>query len=95
MTVKTRDRHCGVTMLQRPWTILAAPDQIRARSAPMLPELWRELDDAVLDYLALGEASPAQIGERLNMSEAAVVSIIAMLASEGRVHISRVALSRD
>ena len=61
----------------------------------MLPELWRELDDAVLEYLALGETSPAQIGKRLGMSEQAAVSIIAMLASEGRVHICRVALTRD
>jgi hypothetical protein len=59
----------------------------------MLPELWRELDDAVLDYLALGEATPAEIGKQLGVSEGAAVSIIAMLATEGRVRICRVGAS--
>jgi DNA-binding IclR family transcriptional regulator len=59
----------------------------------MLPHLWREIDDAVLQYLAIGEATPAEIGERLGMSEAAAVSIVAMLAAEGRVRICRVGLA--
>ena len=59
----------------------------------MLSELWRELDDAVLEYLALGEATPAEIGKRLGVSEGAAVSILAMLATEGRVRICRVGLS--
>jgi hypothetical protein len=59
----------------------------------MLPESWRELDDAVLEYLALGEATPAEIGKRLGMSERSAVSIIAMLANEGRVRICRVGLN--
>jgi hypothetical protein len=67
--------------------------QIRARSVEMLTELWRELDDAVLGYLALGDATPAEIGKQLGISEEAAVSIIAMLAAEGRVRIGRVGLS--
>ena len=59
----------------------------------MMPELWREIDDAVLSCLAIGEASPADIGTRLGISEAAVVSIVAMLAAEGRVRVCRVALA--
>ena len=61
----------------------------------MLPELWREIDDAVLQYLTAGEATPAEIGKHLGVSEGAAVSIIAMLAAEGRVRIRRVALSDD
>lgn len=59
----------------------------------MLSELWRELDDAVLEYLALGEATPAEIAKRLGVSEGAAVSILAMLATEGRVRICPVGLS--
>ena len=59
----------------------------------VIPHLWRELDDAVLDSLARGAATPAEIGQRLGMSEAAVASIVAMLAAEGRVRVCRVALA--
>jgi DNA-binding IclR family transcriptional regulator len=58
----------------------------------MLPDLWRELDDAVLAYLAGGETTPAEIGKQLGVSEAAAASILAMLATEGRVRICRVRL---
>jgi hypothetical protein len=56
----------------------------------MLPELWREIDDAVLACLTTGDATPAEIGKSLGMSEAAAVSIVAMLAVEGRLRICRV-----
>ena len=59
----------------------------------MLPDLWREIDDAVLECLAGGESTPAGIGQRLGMSEAAAMSIVAMLAAEGKVRICRVALT--
>jgi DNA-binding IclR family transcriptional regulator len=55
--------------------------------------LWSEIDDAVLQCLAAGVAAPAEIGERLGMSEAAAGSILAMLAAEGKVMISRARLS--
>ncbi len=58
----------------------------------MIPDIWREIDDAVLQYLATGDATPAEIGQRLGMSEAAAASIVAMLAAEGRVRICRVTL---
>ena len=59
----------------------------------MIPDVWREIDDAVLQCLASGEATPAEIGRRLGLSEAAVVSVVAMLAAEGRVRVCRVALA--
>jgi len=59
----------------------------------MIPDLWAEIDDAVLKCLAIGEATPAEIGRRLGISEAAVVSVVAMLAAEGRVRVCRVALA--
>ncbi len=59
----------------------------------MIPDLWTEIDDAVLKCLAIGEATPAEIGRRLGISEAAVVSVVAMLAAEGRVRVCRVALA--
>ena len=59
----------------------------------MIPDLWAEIDDAVLKCLAIGEATPADMGRRLGISEAAVVSVVAMLAAEGRVRVCRVALA--
>ena len=59
----------------------------------MIPDLWAEIDDAVLQCLAIGEATPADIGRQLGISEAAVVSVVAMLAAEGRVRVCRVALA--
>jgi len=59
----------------------------------MIPDLWTEIDDAVLKCLAIGEATPAEIGRRLGISEAAVVSVVSMLAAEGRVRVCRVALA--
>jgi hypothetical protein len=55
---------------------------------------WRSLDDEVLDCLADGPASAADIGRRLGMSEAAATSLIFMLAGEGKVRIARVELGR-
>lgn len=53
---------------------------------------WSEIDDAILACLSeTGEMmSPDEIGRRLGMSEAATVSVLGMLAQEGRVRISRV-----
>ena len=59
----------------------------------MTVDLWRELDDEVLQYLATGETTPAEIGKHLGISEAAVVSVVAMLAAEGRVRVCRIALA--
>ncbi len=52
---------------------------------------WSELDDAVLGCLTeTARASPQEIGRRLGMSEAAVVSVLGMLAQEGRIRIALV-----
>ena len=58
-----------------------------------MEHLWSEIDDAVLQCLAAGVAAPAEIGERLGMSEAAAGSILAMLAAEGKVTICRARLN--
>ena len=52
---------------------------------------WSEIDDAVLACLGeTGEMSPDEIGRRLGMSDAAAISVLGMLAQEGRVRIVRV-----
>ena len=54
-----------------------------------MDHLWSEIDDAVMQCLAAGAAAPAEIAERLGMSEAAIASVLAMLAAEGKVAICR------
>jgi len=52
---------------------------------------WSEIEREIMDWLERqGEVTPAALGERLGMSEASAVSLLAMLASEGKVTISRV-----
>lgn len=49
---------------------------------------WTELDDAILACLAEeGPLAPAEIGRRLGLSEGAVVSLVNLLAQEGKVRI--------
>jgi DNA-binding MarR family transcriptional regulator len=56
-----------------------------------MEEWWSELDAAVLACLSeRGGMSPGEIGRRLSISEAAAVSVLGMLAREGRVRIARV-----
>jgi DNA-binding MarR family transcriptional regulator len=56
-----------------------------------MEEWWSELDAAVLACLReRGGMSPGEIGRRLSISEAAAVSVLGMLAREGRVRIARV-----
>jgi hypothetical protein len=53
---------------------------------------WDEIEREILDWLERhGESTPAALGGRLGMSEASAVSLLATLASEGKVTISRVA----
>jgi hypothetical protein len=53
---------------------------------------WNELDEAVMGCLASGDAmEPAEISRRIGLSEAAVVSLLTLLITEGRVRICRVA----
>jgi DNA-binding Lrp family transcriptional regulator len=56
-----------------------------------MSEFWDDLDNDVLRCLATrGRMSPAEIGRRLGISEDAVVSLVAMLAREGKVRIGLV-----
>jgi DNA-binding Lrp family transcriptional regulator len=56
-----------------------------------MSEFWNDLDDDVLRCLATrSRMSPAEIGRRLGLSEDAVVSLVAMLAHEGKVRIGLV-----
>lgn len=51
-------------------------------------EWWSDLDDELLATLGAGGAmTPAELGGRLGISESAVASLLAMLATEGRVRI--------
>jgi DNA-binding Lrp family transcriptional regulator len=54
---------------------------------------WAEIDCAILECLAAGErVSPAEVGRRVGMSEDAAASCLAMLAREGKIHITLVEL---
>lgn len=56
-----------------------------------MSEFWDGMDADLLDCLAArGSMEPAEIGRRLGLSEDAVVSLVAMLAREGKVRIGRV-----
>ena len=59
---------------------------------PTAVDFWGELDADVLRCLAgrPGAMTPAEIGQRLGMSEQAVGSIIGMLAEAGEVRICSV-----
>ena len=51
-------------------------------------DLWDGLDEEILACLGAGApATPAEIGRRLGLSEAAAASCLSMLASEGKVRI--------
>jgi DNA-binding CsgD family transcriptional regulator len=58
----------------------------------MMDHWWREIDEAVLQCLAVGDATPAEIGQKLGISEGGASSILAMLVVEGKVRICRAAL---
>lgn len=52
---------------------------------------WNEIDGPVLDYLARqGAASPDEIGRAVGLSADSLVSILALLAADGQVRITRV-----
>lgn len=60
----------------------------RERDETAAASWWTALDDEILGTLEHGRAAtPAEIGERLGISERAAVSCLAMLAAEGRVRI--------
>ena len=50
-------------------------------------DFWGDLNREILSCLALGPASPGEIGRRLGISEGAAVSCLSLLASEGHIRI--------
>lgn len=58
-------------------------------------DFWAELDGELLRCLenARGPMAPAELGQRLGMSERAVCSILAMLAETGKIRIQSVELA--
>ena len=54
---------------------------------------WTEIDDQVRAILERqGAMAPAELARQLNLSEGAVVSVLSMLAQEGKLRIARVEL---
>ena len=61
---------------------------MNARTEGSVNEWWSDLDDDLLATLGAGGAmTPVELGLRLGISEAAIASLVAMLATEGRVRI--------
>jgi IclR-like helix-turn-helix domain-containing protein len=60
-------------------------------------DFWGELDGAVLRCLSdhRGELSPAEVGDRVGISESAARSVLMMLAEAGKVRICSVASVPD
>ena len=57
----------------------------------VVSDWWSEIDAEVLALLEEGRpASPAELGRRLGVSEAAVTSLLWGLASEGKIRIRQV-----
>ncbi|OLC30421.1 MAG: hypothetical protein AUH81_20225 [Candidatus Rokubacteria bacterium 13_1_40CM_4_69_5] len=66
-----------------PFGMVTAP-----RPGGGMDDWWSELDDDVLRTLAeRSAATPAEVGERLGISEASAASLLAMLAVQGKVRI--------
>ena len=54
----------------------------------VMDDWWSEIDTEVLALLEDGRpASPAELGRRLGLSEAAAASLLWCLASEGKIRI--------
>jgi hypothetical protein len=57
-------------------------------------EWWTEIEDDILSGLAgNGAMTPAELGSKIGMSEAATVSVLSMLAHEGRIRVCLVEAS--
>lgn len=56
-----------------------------------MPDWWSDLERDVLDCLEpAGVTPPEELSRRLNLSEAAATSLVAMLARDGKLRISAV-----
>jgi hypothetical protein len=57
---------------------------------------WNEIDEQIEKVLVRsGGMSPADLAREVGLSEAATVSVLSRLATEGRIRIARVELSRE
>jgi DNA-binding CsgD family transcriptional regulator len=54
---------------------------------------WPEIDGEILDSLRDGPKSPRDLARQLKLSPAGVTSLLLMLASEGKVRVTRVELA--
>lgn len=54
---------------------------------------WPEIDGEILDRLREGPKSPRDLGRELGLSTAGITSLLLMLASEGKVRVTRVELT--
>ena len=53
---------------------------------------WPEIDGEILDSLRDGPKSPRDLARQLGLTPAGVTSLLLMLASEGKVRVTRVEL---
>ncbi len=52
---------------------------------------WWSIDDEILDCLRTGRVmTPAEIGNKLGLSESAAVSLLGLLAAQGKVRVRAV-----
>lgn len=57
---------------------------------------WDEIDGQIEKALVRsGGMTPADVAREVGLSEAATVSVLSRLATEGRIHIARVELPRE
>ena len=57
---------------------------------------WNEIDEQIEKALfRSGGMAPADLAREVGLSEAATVSVLSRLATEGRIRIARVELTRD
>lgn len=53
---------------------------------------WSEIDEEIIACLGEGLRSTSELGQRLGLSDAALTSVLLLLAAEGRVRVDSVAL---
>jgi DNA-binding Lrp family transcriptional regulator len=61
-----------------------------------MDDWWNEIDEQIEKALArAGGMSPAELAKEVGLSEAATVSVLSRLATEGKVNIARVETPTD
>ena len=62
----------------------------------MVDGWWMDIEREIDEWMSvLGDCTPAELGKHLGMSESATASLICMLATEGKLRISRVSATND